>query len=128
MFTFRKDERLCSKKLIDEVFQQGHRVMAFPFSAHWMLVPEGTIPQPAQVLISTSKRKFHHAVDRNRVKRLMRECYRLHKPELYEFLNQRNLHLVISLNYIHTDIFEFGTLENKYRKLLSTMQKEIEKA
>ena len=67
MYTFCKQERLCSQKRIDALFQSGHRIMVFPYSIHWQVCPNGTLPEgvPAQVLIATSKRKFHHAVDRN---------------------------------------------------------------
>ena len=62
--------------------------MVFPYSIHWQVCPIGTLPEgvPAQVLIATSKRKFHHAVDRNRVKRQLREAYRHNKHLLTDRL------------------------------------------
>lgn len=129
MYTFTKQERLCSKKLIDALFQSGHKLMAFPYSVHWMACPPGTLPPniPAQVLISTSKKKYHHAVDRNRVKRLTRECYRTHKPNIYDFLNINGLTIVLAINYIHTDIFDFHTLNHKFDKLTDSLIENISK-
>ena len=127
MYTFCKQERLCSQKRIDALFQSGHRIMVFPYSIHWQVCPNGTLPEgvPAQVLIATSKRKFHHAVDRNRVKRLTRECYRLHKPALYQFLTTQNINLVLSINYIHTSILDFNTLNHKFDKITDALIEKI---
>ena len=123
MYTFCKQERLCSKKLIDTLFQSGHRFMAYPYSVHWMICPSGTLPGniPAQVLIATSKKKFRHAVDRNRVKRLTRECYRTHKPKLYEYLSSQGITIAISINYIHNEILDYHTLHHKFDRLTDSL-------
>ena len=126
--TFKKKERLCSEKLIEGLFHSGHRMMAFPYSLHWQLVPPHTLPVGihAQVLIVTSKKKFRHAVDRNRVKRLTRECYRLHKSQLYPYLESRNLTLLLAINYVHNEIFDFSTLMHKFDKLTAALIDNIE--
>lgn len=123
MFTFHKNERLCSQKLIDALFISGKKLMAFPYSVRWMECPKGTLPEGvrAQVLIGTSKKKFHHAVDRNQVKRLSRECYRLHKPQLLEALIQTDKEIILSINYIHNEIFDFSVLQHKFDKLTTTL-------
>lgn len=123
MYTFGKHERLCSKKLIDALFLSGHKFILFPYSVHWMVCPRELLPPgtPAQVLIATSKKKFHHAVDRNRVKRLTRECYRLHKPTLYQYLDSHDTSIVLALNYIHNEILSYQTLNHKFDRLTSML-------
>ena len=127
MHTFGKQERLCSKKLIDTLFQSGHRFIVFPYSVHWMLCHKGTLPGnvSAQVLITTSKKKFHHAVDRNRVKRLTRECYRTNKDSIYTALSAHGAELILSLNYIHNEILDYHTLNHKTEHLFRTLISNI---
>ena len=87
-FGFKKRERLVSLRLIDELFGGGHSrsVAAFPLRAVFMQRPRGAHDEPLQMLISVPKKFFHHAVDRNRVKRQVREAWRLHKSLLAEAL------------------------------------------
>jgi ribonuclease P protein component len=119
-FTFKKEERLCSRKLIEELYAEGHRLMAFPFSVQWMKV-DG----PCQVMIVAPKRKFHHAVDRNRVRRLTRECYRLRKPEFYHFLDTHGVSIVFSMVYIHNEMLTHEQLGHKMDKLITALENDI---
>ncbi|MBR4774028.1 MAG: ribonuclease P protein component [Bacteroidales bacterium] len=124
-FTFSKEERLCSRQLIDRLYNEGHRMMAYPYSVQWMIVTDLSNHTPCQVLIVAPKRKFHHAVDRNRVRRLTRECYRLRKQHLYDFLNMHGISIVFSMVYIHNEIMSFEQLGHKMDKLLEQLEKEI---
>lgn len=79
--TFTKRERLVSLKLTETLFQGGdsHSLAAFPVRAVYMKQQRRQGDAPVQLLISVPKKRFHHAVDRNRVKRQLREAYRLNK-------------------------------------------------
>jgi ribonuclease P protein component len=87
-YTFPKSERIVSQKLIDELFTtSGSRSLAaFPLRAVYNLRERQEGDQPVQILISVPKKRFHHAVDRNRVKRQVREAYRHRKQRLYDVL------------------------------------------
>jgi len=119
-FTFRKEERLCSRQLMTRLYTEGHKLMVFPFSVQWMVV-DG----PCQVMIVAPKRRFHHAVDRNRVRRLTRECYRLRKEQLYDFLAEHHISIVLSLVYVHNDIMSYEQLGHKMDKVLAALEKAI---
>ncbi|QTN37938.1 ribonuclease P protein component [Cryomorphaceae bacterium] len=77
--TFRKNERLTAPQVMEKLFSEGQSVKQYPFRLHWYSGPEVT--QPFQVALSVPKRKVNRAVRRNRIKRKMREAYRLHKEE-----------------------------------------------
>ena len=80
-YTFRKNERLCSLKLTETLFNGGgsHSMVAFPIRLVYTETapPDGNAP--VSLLISVPKKRFKHAVKRNRAKRQMREAYRLNK-------------------------------------------------
>src|SRR5476651_807855 len=104
MYTFKKEERLCNKKLIDELFHNGSSFLCYPFKASWLLI-EQPLHFPVQVLFSVSKKRFKRAIDRNLIKRHMREAYRLHKQQhLYDTLNTAGKKIVFSLGYIGKEI------------------------
>lgn len=125
-YTFTKSERLCSKRLIEHLFDKGQRFVAFPFSVYWCVVPNDAIPGNAQVLINVSKRKFKRAVDRNRTKRVIRECYRLHKYELYDLLEAKNYKILLSLSYIQDKKRNYASMEEKYLNMLKQLLKAID--
>ena len=84
--TFRKQERIVSKQLMETLFDKGdsHSLAAFPLRAIYTLTDRREGCAPVQILISVPKKRFKHAVDRNRVKRQVREAYRQHRQTLSE--------------------------------------------
>lgn len=83
--TFRKHEHLCGKLRISEVATTGRVVHVPPFRLVGKRMPLPT-KAPAQIAFAVPRRHLRHAVDRNRMKRLMREAYRQLKPALYQRL------------------------------------------
>lgn len=119
-FTFRKAERLCSKKRIEGLFASGRSLSAFPVRVVYQpLAPEaetdGFVPD-VQVLVSVSKRHFKHAVDRNRLKRLIREAYRLNKHLLLTPLQGRRLS--VAFIWMSGEKADFHTVEARMKNLL----------
>ena len=96
--TFGKDEKLKSKKIIDQLFKEGKSVSKNGFTLVYLVKPLTTF-YPAQASFSVPKRNFKHAVDRNRVKRLMREAYRLNKTAFYEKLVECKQQMAIMFVY-----------------------------
>lgn len=80
---------------------------------------------PVQVGFSASTRKFPHAVDRNRVKRLTRECWRLQKQELYDVLSRHSKQLALFFIYTDKKIAAYTTLHHKISVILKKLEKEV---
>ena len=80
MQTFRKQERLCGTSAIDLLFTRGNSLFKHPLRLVWRFTNDTS---GYRVLFSIPKRNFHRAVDRNRIRRLLRECYRKNKYLLH---------------------------------------------
>jgi ribonuclease P protein component len=74
---------------------------------------------PVKIMIGVSRRKFRKAVDRNRVKRLIRECYRINKHILTGNLTRQNRNIEMAIVYTAGQIYDFQYLEKKLTELLS---------
>lgn len=125
MNTFIKEERLCNKRLIDGLFHNGSSFLCYPFKVSWL---PSSDPQsfPAQILFSVPKKRFKRAVDRNLIKRRMREAYRLHKQQyLYDILNDAGKKIIFSVGYIGKEITPYDFTEKKMLKLLAQLCAEI---
>jgi len=117
--TFSKDEKLCSQKLIDDIFHKKdtQSQLRFPILAVWKFTPLPSA-SPAQVLFSISAKNFKKAHDRNRIRRQLREIYRLHKNTLYDFLIKKQLQCALVLMYIAKEKLPYESLEGACKELL----------
>lgn len=89
-FTFKKEERLTSKKVIDKLFSEGDSFLSFPLKIVYFKTELPT-KYPVQAAFSVGKRNFKLAVHRNLIKRKIRESYRVRKHELYTSLEDKQL-------------------------------------
>lgn len=114
--TFQKKERLCSKKRIEALFAGGSRsITAYPLRV--VFAPNNREGENVQLLISVSKRRFKHAVDRNRIKRLIREAYRLNKHILLDQLDE-NERIDMAFIWMSDELSDFANIESKVKNLL----------
>lgn len=125
MNSFNKEERLCNVKLIDKLYHNGSSFLVYPFRILW-LSADSDLAFPAQILISVPKKRFKRSVDRNLLKRRIREIYRLNKSQLlYPFLMERSEKIVLGINYIGNEIAEYSTLEKKFISAIQRLKKNI---
>ncbi len=122
-FTFQKNERLCSQKLIGELFTSGESFLSYPLKVVF-LKTELAIPVEAQATFSVSKRNFKRAVKRNLLKRRMREAYRLNKSCFFQELEGKHHQIALMFVYIGKDILEYAQIE---KAMISALKKIVEK-
>ena len=122
-FTFQKEERLCSQKVIAELFTSGESFLSYPLKVVF-LKTDSTQAFPVQAAFTVSKRNFKRAVKRNLLKRRMREAYRLNKPSLYDGLAAKDLHIAVMFVYVGKDLIDFPIIE---KAMISAFKKVLAK-
>lgn len=124
--TFTQAERLKSKLVIDKLFAGGNASMvAFPLRVVYMKV-DGGVP-PVAVLVSVPKKRFRHAVDRNRMKRLVREAYRLNKHILWKGLEGKGYGLAVAFVCITGQLPTFRAVNKGMVKALLHISERLNK-
>lgn len=120
----RKPERLNKKKIIEKMFAGGSRSFSiFPLRVVWLPVEE--LDVQASILISVSKRRFKRAVKRNRIKRQIREAYRLNKQILLAPLTEKNSRLAIAFIYLADELMNSALVEKKIKAALTRIVEKI---
>lgn len=123
--SFGKAYKLCSQKTIAAVFKEGQSVRMYPFVMHYKKqeLPKG---QAFQVVFSAPKRIFKLAHDRNYIKRLLRESFRMKKLILEERLSARNEQLALFVIYTGKEPLPLHKLLVKTEQLLGKLSEELE--
>lgn len=120
-FSYPKKEKLKSQKLVEQLFSEGKSVSTYPLRVVF-LKSEFDDNTQFKAGVSVSKRNFKKAVDRNRIKRLLREAYRLNKTE---YFNNISSCYTLMILYIGKDGTDFASLDKKMQQLLETFSKKV---
>ncbi|MCQ2257018.1 MAG: ribonuclease P protein component [Bacteroidaceae bacterium] len=124
--SFCKAERLDSKLIIDKLFAGGNSSMAaFPLRVVYMKLDKDASLPPVSVLISVPKKRFHHAVDRNRMKRLVREAYRTQKGILWKALEDKDYRIAMAFICITDKMPSFSQVNKSISKALVRVAEKI---
>ena len=124
--TFKKEEKLKSRKLIEVLFKRGTSFSIFPLRVLYFF-PEESIA-PLQSGFAVSGKHFKNAVDRNRVKRLMREAYRLQKNDLTTNLKKNKKHMAVFFIYTTNEILQYKDVAEKMQSALKKLNKIVDEA
>ena len=122
-FTYLKNEKLKSKKLIDQLFTEGQSVSAFPLRLVYLdtTFDDAVI---AKTGVSVSKRNFKTAVHRNHIKRLLREVYRLNKATYFNNLTTQHAFMIL---YIGKEKPTFAQIETSMKRLFEKFSSTLSK-
>ena len=122
-FGFGRKEKLKSRKLIDELFTSGKSFPAYPLRVIFRFMPaeKGSL----KIGVSVSKRNFKKAVDRNKLKRLMREAYRLQKEEILSDIIQKNIQGNVFFMFVGKELVPYEVIRIAMKKSLDQLQKNL---
>lgn len=117
---FPKNEKLCGEIRIGKLYKDGKAFLAFPMRVVYVFSDEKTV-SPLKLVISVPKKKFKRAVDRNRIKRLMREAFRLQKNDLVTSLEKSGLYLHTGISIITEKIPDYSEISSKMGIILQKL-------
>jgi len=109
-YTLNSTERLKHRKLIEEIFSQRNTVYKGFVRINY-IITDFDDDSIAKVGFSVPKKKFKRAYKRNRLKRVMREVYRLNKPAFYDILTKKNIKIALLFVYLDDEIKDYKTIE-----------------
>ena len=122
---FGKQEKLKSRKVVEDLFVRGKSQSIFPIRIFYKFLPvqadEKTIMQAG---VSVSKKNFKRAVDRNRIKRLLREAYRLQKKELLQILKEQQKKGYVFFIYTDKELPNYQTIFNTIAQCLAILKRK----
>ena len=122
--TFTRAERLKSRKVIEQLFKQGQSFAQYPLRLVWTVMEERQSDFPAQFALTVPKKKFKKAVQRNRIRRLMREAYRLNKSSLYNALQEAEKQVALLVIYTGQETMTFAEIEAAMQQMLRRFVKK----
>ncbi|MDP9229429.1 MAG: ribonuclease P protein component [Bacteroidota bacterium] len=129
-FTLGKNERLRSRNLIEQLFKQGKSLDVFPYKVYYLL-KEKTINIESSILnvqfgVGVSTKNFKKAVDRNRIKRVTREAYRLQKLLLHQITKEKRFQLSVFFIYTAKELSDYNQVKEKVNLILEKIIKLID--
>ena len=127
-YTLKKAERLSLKKRIEMLFSAGSSLSLYPVKILWLPF-DGSSEFPVQFMCTVSSKRFKNAVTRNRIKRRVKEIFRLRKSILYEELDKDHIKLLICIIYTGNDPYPgYADLDKVIGKSLDSLIRTLRSA
>ncbi|MFN8265752.1 MAG: ribonuclease P protein component [Chitinophagaceae bacterium] len=120
-YTLGRNERLKSRKQIEFLFSKGQSFHSSPFKVYYSAVPVTDKRRQMQFAVGVGTRYFKHAVDRNRVKRLIREAYRLQRQELQQLMELKELQLTMFFIFTGKAVPDFEITKEKVKAAIEKL-------
>ncbi len=123
-FTFKKEERLKSRKIIGSLFKEGKSFSMFPLRLVWKSI-DAAQKSPIQFTVSVPKRSFPKAVHRNQIRRKIREAYRLQKHLLYEAIAEDDQQYVMMFLFIGKKAMTYQEIDRAVNKVIKKFIRQL---
>jgi len=124
-FTLKKQERLKSRTTIQMLFTINNTIRVYPFKLVWLVNESDSQALIIKAGVSVSKRNHRLAVTRNLIKRRIRECYRINKHLLYQFLENQKIEVSFMIVYTSNEIIPYNEAEQKIKQLLIRLGEKV---
>ena len=124
-YSLGKEERLKNGLAIQDVLKNGSAVSEFPLKIYWSISWDHRQKFPVRVAIAVPKRRFKRAVDRNLMKRRIRESYRQNKHLIYDPLMKKDLKIVMIILFLSDEFIPFNNLYARTRELLRKLANNL---
>lgn len=122
-YELKKNEHLCSRRIIETLVKTNNTFVCFPIRCKYTIIKSNV--SEVKFLIAIPKRNFKKAVDRNHLKRLIREAYRLNKSIIYESSQQNSYTIYLMLYYMSNQIADYHFIEEKIKTVFLRLNKII---
>ncbi len=119
--SFTKGERLCGVRAISDLFSGGRTLYLPPLKVLYRVLPGNTSAEPVRILISVPKRHFKKAVDRNLIKRRIREAYRQNKMPLISSFSAGDKSINLAIIWNNTAIQSYNTTEKCIKEMIEKL-------
>jgi len=119
-YTFKKCDRLKSSIEIETLYRENKFIVSSPLKCYYSISEISENKSNICVAFTVPKKLFKHATDRNKIKRRMREIYRLQYKNIFEtFINQKDKQLKLFFIYVGREILDYESIEKKLKEILS---------
>lgn len=121
--SFGKEKHLCGDTTIARLYREGRAFIVFPLRVVYFATPfdDNTPRPPVRILVSAPKKRFRHAVDRNRYRRLLREAYRHRQQTLIDYCIEHRITIDLSLTSVHNRLPDYADLLTIIDKIIDKL-------
>ncbi|MBL7771584.1 MAG: ribonuclease P protein component [Chitinophagaceae bacterium] len=126
LFTLSAKERIKSRKDIETLFQSGKAFLIYPFRVLYRSRSKEETDAPLQFMVSVPKRNFRKATARNRIRRQIKEAYRLHKIALQPLLVQHQVQVQCAFVFMGKEAPAYHVIEETMKRSLQRLQSELQ--
>lgn len=123
--TLNKKERIKGNKRIDSLFLSGEAFISYPLRVVFLRKENIDSQPPISMMVSVSKKRFKRAVKRNRMKRIIREAFRLNKAQFYSICKQNEINLDIAFLYLKNELSDYKEIEKALLKTIVILENKI---